>query len=364
MIQRSKIFMVDDNITNLKVGKKALENIYDVLTIPSGKKLFTILDTITPDLILLDVNMPEMDGYEVINNLKSDESTQDIPVIFLTARNDMDSELEGLNLGAIDYIYKPFTVPLLRKRIENHLLLISQKADLKRYNEDLQGLIEEKTKTVTELKNSVLNVVAELVECRDGSTGAHISRTQEYLQVMLKKMMEQMVYNSEVSKWDFNFLVPSAQLHDVGKIMIKDNILLKPGRLTNEEFEIMKTHTALGGEIIDMIAQNTTEETFLKHAKIFAVSHHEKWDGTGYPKGLSGENIPLEGRLMAISDVYDALVSERPYKIAMTHEEACSIIMEGKGRHFDPVLVDVFLSVKDDFAEIVKSFSHTINPAV
>jgi len=207
-------------------------------------------------------------------------------------------------------------------------------------------------------------VVAELVECRDGSTGAHISRTQEYLQVMLKIMMEQMVYNAEVSKLDFNFLVPSAQLHDVGKIMIKDNILLKPGRLTNEEFEIMKTHTALGGEIIDMIAQNTTEETFLKHAKIFAVSHHEKWDGTGYPKGLSGENIPLEGRLMAISDVYDALVSERPYKIAMSHEEACSIIMEGKGRHFDPVLVDVFLSVKDDFAEIVKSFSHTINPAV
>lgn len=225
MTHRSKIILVDDDMTNLTIGKNALSELYDVITIPSGKKLFGVLGTILPDLILLDINMPEMNGYDVIKVLKSEERTMNIPVIFLTAKNDMDSELNGLTLGAIDYISKPFSPPLLRRRIETHLLLRSQQADLQRYNEDLKSLVEEKTKTVIELKNAVLTVVAELVECRDDVTGMHISRTQEYLRVMLERMIQDHVYEKEVSNWDFDLLITSAQLHDVGKIMIRDSVL-------------------------------------------------------------------------------------------------------------------------------------------
>lgn len=356
MDQRHKIVLVDDDITNLTIGKNALSDIYDVLTVPSGEKFLSIVEKIEPDLVLLDVNMPEMDGYEVLKRLKQNEKTAEIPVIFLTAQSDIDSELTGLDLGAVDYIYKPFAPRLLRTRIKSHLQFSEQQLILKRYNEDLQGMVEEQTKTVLDLKNAVLNVVAELVEYRDEVTGVHIARTQEFLRAMLIYMVKNNVYTSEVSEWDTTFFIQSSQLHDVGKIMIKDSILQKPGKLTFEEFEEMKKHTEYGARIIDTIAQRTNEKRFLKFARSFAISHHEKWDGSGYPYGLQGNDIPLEGRLMAIGDVYDALISERPYKNAISHEEACKIIIEGRGTHFDPVMVDVFLSVKDEFENIVKHY--------
>lgn len=350
MEKRKKIFLVDDNATNLTVGKNALRDKYDTLTIPSGQKLLSLLQTLHPDLILLDVNMPDMDGYEVIERLKANDKTADIPVIFLTAKDDMDSELKGLTLGAIDYISKPFSPPLLRKRIDTHLLVFEQQQRLQHYNNNLQDIIDAKTKTVVELQNAVLNTVAELVECRDDVTGGHINRTQNYLQILVDAMLKQGVYLSEISDWDMNFLLPSSQLHDVGKIMIPDIILKKQGKLTSEEYEQVKQHTTQGANIIEMIEQKTHEKNFLKHAKIFALCHHEQWDGSGYPAGLAGENIPLQGRLMAIVDVYDALVSERPYKKPLSHEQALQVILEKSGSHFDPTLIQVFLSVADQFA--------------
>ncbi|MDR1935792.1 MAG: response regulator, partial [Candidatus Accumulibacter sp.] len=301
--RRYKIMLVDDNMANLAMGKNMLKDTYEVYAIPSAAKLFEILEHVTPDLILLDVMMPEMDGYEAIRQLKADQRRADIPVIFLTSRTDEHSELEGLSLGAIDYVAKPFSAPLLLKRIENHLLLVSQRMELKNYNDNLQEMVRRKTEQIVELQNAVLSTVAEMVEFRDNLTGWHVTRTQMYLELLVNMLLEEKIYDDEVSSWDLDFLIPSAQLHDVGKIAISDAILNKPGKLTFEEFEEMKKHVVIGVEAIDRIAKRTRGHAFLLHARIIAGTHHEKWDGSGYPAGLRERGIPLEGRLMAIADV-------------------------------------------------------------
>jgi len=353
--KRRKIILVDDNITNLNIGRNVLIDVYDVFTVPSGEKLLKILEKIIPDLILLDIEMPEMNGYETIKILKSNEETAHIPVIFLTAKGDAGSEFEGLSLGAIDYISKPFSPPLLLKRIEVHLLVESQKKELKNYNDNLQEMVKEKTRTVIELQNAVLKTFAEMVEFRDDITGSHIERTQMYLKIMIDGLLQDNYYKEEVSSWDLDFLIQSAQLHDVGKIAIKDSILKKTGKLTVDEFNEMKNHTTFGVTVIKKIKENTSENSFLKHAEIFAGSHHEKWDGTGYPLGLKGNDIPLQGRLMAIVDVYDVLTNERPYKKALSHEESVKIIKEESGKHFDPRLVKIFLAYEKEFLETAQS---------
>ena len=349
---RKTIFLVDDDITNLTIGDNILSEFYNVFTLNSAKLLFKMLEKHIPDLILLDVEMPEMNGYETIKLLKEKEKTGHIPVIFLTAKSDSENELEGLSLGAIDYIIKPFSPPLLLKRIEVHLLVESQKKELINFNNNLQEMVETKTKTVIELQNAILRTMAELVECRDDITGGHIERTQSYLGVLLDALLEHGLYKEEISSWNLNLVLQSTQLHDVGKIIIKDYILQKPGKLTEEEYEKIKEHTTFGEEIIERIKKNTTEQTFLDYAKVFAGSHHEKWNGTGYPRGLKGAEIPLLGRIMAIADVYDALVSDRPYKKALTNEEAIKIIIESKATHFDPDIAELFLGVSGKFNEI------------
>jgi putative two-component system response regulator len=359
---QKKIFFVDDNTANLMIGKKALIGKYHVFTIPSGTKLFELLEKVHPDLILLDIEMPEMSGFDVIKRLKADPELADIPVVFLTAKNDALNEIEGLSYGAIDYILKPFSPPILLKRIENHMIMIEQKEELnsqkeflKNYNQILRTEVEKQTERVVELQNSVLRTMSELVEYRDDITGGHIERTQEYLRVLLTELISKNIYNDITHTWKLKFLLQSSQLHDVGKIAIGDAILKKPGKLTTEEFNIMKTHTTFGERVIERIEENTSERDFLGHAKIFASTHHEKWDGSGYPKGLKYEDIPLQGRLMAIADVYDALVSSRPYKKPFSHSDACDIIVDGKGKHFDPILVEVFLRKQKDFKEILEN---------
>ena len=349
---RKTIFLVDDDITNLTIGDSTLSDFYNVFTLNSAALLFKMLQKRIPDLILLDVEMPEMNGYQTIKQLKENRETSAIPVIFLTAKSDGESELEGLSLGAIDYIIKPFSPPLLLKRIEVHLLVESQKQELINFNNNLQKMVEAKTKTVVELQNAVLKTMAELVECRDDITGGHIERTQGYLRILLNVLLEQGLYREETSSWNIDLVLQSTQLHDVGKIIIKDNILQKPGKLTEEEFELIKGHTIFGEEVIEKIKKNTTEQTFLDYAKIFAGTHHENWNGSGYPRGLKGEEIPLLGRIMAIVDVYDALVSTRPYKDAFSHEEAVQVIRDRKGIHFDPDIVDLFLNTSDKFNQI------------
>jgi len=344
------VLLVDDNIANLKIGSNFLEEKYTVATAPSAAKMFTLLKNNTPAIILLDIDMPEMNGYEAIKLLKSKPETKDIPVIFLTAKNESNDELEGLSLGAIDYITKPFNPALLLKRIEIHLLLEGQRkimekqaAELKNFNDNLQKMVEEKTQSVLELQNALLKTMAELVECHDDITGGHIERTQRGIKILLEEIENSGVYREELRGWDMDLLLQSSQLHDVGKISINDSILKKPGKLTDEEFNEMKKHTSFGEQIIEKIEALARESEFLNYAKIFAASHHEKWDGSGYPRGLKGNEIPLLGRIMAIADVYDALTSERPYKKPFTHEEAVRIITEGSGTQFDPALVESFV---------------------
>jgi putative two-component system response regulator len=364
-VGRAIVMIVDDNIANLKIAKNALSEAYDVFTVPSAAKMFELLGRNAPDMILLDINMPEMDGYAAIEILKKNPLTRDIPVIFLTAKSDSESELEGLTLGAIDYIAKPFLPQLMRKRVELHLLVESQKRELEMqartledqrrqlldFNENLQKMVDDKTGKVLELQDALLKTVADLVESRDDITGSHVERTRYGLAALVDALDDLGLYREQVEGWDIALLLQSSQLHDVGKISISDQILNKPGKLTPEEFDEMKKHTTFGVKIIEKIESDTPGSDFLRHAKIFAGTHHEKWDGTGYPYGLSRETIPLQGRLMAIADVYDALVSERPYKKAFSHDEAVKIILEGRGTHFDPVLTDVFEQVADQFKQ-------------
>ncbi|MCL2232421.1 MAG: response regulator [Treponema sp.] len=357
---RKTIFLVDDDMTNLTIGKKALADAYNVFTLSSGALMLKMLENLQPDLILLDVDMPKMDGHEAIRLLKEGKHSA-IPVIFLTALNNEEMELKGLSLGAIDYIAKPFSPPLLLKRIEVHLLVEAQKKELKEqkrellfFNNNLTQMVEEKAGTIIELKNAILSTMAEVVEYRDEITGGHIVRTQGYIKALLDAMKIGGVYAKEVAMLDEELVLQSCQLHDVGKIAITDLILNKPGKLTPEEYEIIKTHTTFGEKIILQLKQRAMDSDFLEYAKIFALSHHEQWAGGGYPNGLKGSEIPLLGRIMAISDVYDALVEPRPYKDAFPHGEAVEIMLAGRGKHFDPVLMDLFESIHSKFYNIAE----------
>jgi len=357
--EKPLVILVDDNPANLRIGKNVLSEKFAVATAPSADKMFGLLENNNPAIILLDVDMPEMNGYEAIKILKSKSQSQNIPVIFVTGRTESDDELAGLSLGAIDYITKPFQPALLLKRIEVHLLVEDQKkrlekqaAELQYFNDNLQKMVEEKTENVINLQNALLKTMAELVECRDDITGGHIERTQQGIKILLDGIAKNGLYKEETKNWNVELLLQSCQLHDVGKISIDDSILKKPGKLTDEEFEAMKKHAVFGEKIIEKIEMLAKENDFLDYANIFAASHHEKWDGTGYPYGLKEDKIPLLGRIMAIADVYDALTSERPYKKAFPHEEAVRIITEGSGKQFDPALVEIFVQTADQFKNI------------
>jgi putative two-component system response regulator len=351
---RQIIILVDDDTTSLSMGKSILEDKYILYLASCGEKLFDLINRVIPDLILLDVEMPEMNGYEVIRHLKANPDTQDIPVVFLTANADLGSELEGLNLGAIDYVTKPFSAPMLLKRIENHLLLSAQKKELRRFNLNLREMVAAQTYEIKNLQNGILNIVAEVVETRSEMASGHIERTKAYLKEMIDALIRQGIYKEETAGWEKDFLIPASQLHDVGKLCISEQILNKPGQLTEEEFEEIKKHPAYGIMIINKIKQTIGSHAFLDYAGIFIESHHERWDGTGYPAGLKGANIPLLGRLMAIADMYDALVSVRPYKQPLSPMEAKEEIIKGAGNAFDPELVEVFSTLAEEFARIAE----------
>jgi putative two-component system response regulator len=354
--ERQLVMLVDDNLANLRLGKTALSGGYDVLTTDSAERMFDLLGRRRPGLILLDVDMPALDGYEALRRLKADPATAGIPVIFLTALDHPDLELKGLALGAVDYVSKPFNPALLSQRVEIHLTMAeqrrqleSQRQSLRLYNQDLRRMVDEKAGEIIKLQNAVLKTVADLVESRDDITGEHLEHTQRGLSVMVEGLKAGGVYQDEIDGWDIPLLLESSLLHDVGKIAISDAILKKPAKLTEAEFEQMKRHAVLGVRIIERIQSYASESDFLAYAKVMAGTHHERWDGLGYPDGLAGEAIPLKGRLMAIADVYDALVAVRPYKSAFPKPTAVGIILEGRGTHFDPALVDVFEKVADRF---------------
>jgi len=334
------IFLVDDSATNLTIAEDVLSKQYRVVALPSAAKMFTTLKKIIPDLILLDIDMPEMSGFEAMEILKSGSSYSQIPVIFLTSMADPSTEARGIELGAVDFILKPFSKPVLLNRIKNHL--------------QIDELIRERTQQLARLteqlillQNGIVHTFADLVENRDKNTDGHIDRTAAYLKILIDAMLEQGVYTDEMQSWNMPSVISSARLHDLGKVVISDTILNKPDHLTEEEFQMMKMHTIEGERIIDKAIERTGDAEFLDNAKVIAAFHHERWDGTGYPYGKEKKEIPLQSRLMAIIDVYDALVNERPYKKAFTHEEAVSIISKSSGTHFDPEIVKVFISVNE-----------------
>ena len=348
---KKTIFLVDDNMTNLVIGRNALSAVYNIYTFDSGMRLLLMLGKMIPDLILLDVRMPEMDGYELMRIIKSKPETAHIPVIFLTALSNEDTELQGLSMGAVDYIVKPFSVPLLLKRIELHLLMEEQKRELLNYSTGLEAMIKEKIGEAMEQKNLVLKAITEIVDCRDELSGGHVDRIQRYLHILIEAMKEHGVYTKEVEALDVDLVLQSSALHDVGKIWISDAILLKPGKLTAEEFEEMKAHTNMGEQIIRHISEKTGKSEYLEYARTFAASHHEKWNGQGYPRGLKENQIPLLGRIIAIADVYDALTTERPYKKALSHDKAIETITKESGQHFDPSLINLIPNISEKFLE-------------
>ena len=346
------IFLVDDSPVNLNTGKTVLQEKYTVVTIPSGDKLLLMLQKAKPDLILLDVEMPGMSGYETLKKVKASPENAEIPVIFLTGKSESEDEVLGLSLGAVDYITKPFSPPLLLTRIELHLLLQSQKNELRRFNENLVAMVQERTNEITQLQNAIIRWTAEMVEFRDEETGQHVERVQKYLEILLEAMAGNERYTQDLASWDIEAFLKSTPLHDVGKIRIRDDILLKQARLTEEEFNTMKLHSLYGKIMIESLQKSVPDQTFLDYAKTLAYRHHERWDGNGYPDHLKGEEIPLQARMMAIADVYDALVSERPYKQAFSHKDAMKIISDGRGTQFDPDLVDIFIGLSQKIQEI------------
>jgi putative two-component system response regulator len=329
------IFAVDDSDTNLSVVEEALDEQYRVMTLPSAAKMFVLLEKVTPDLIMLDIEMPEMDGFAALQILKSNPLYADIPVIFLTSYTDAAIEARGFELGVIDFIAKPFSPSVLLNRLKLHL--------------HIDELIRERTAQIGRLQNGIMTVLADVVEERDKETGGHNDRTAAYIKILINAMLERGLYADEIRGWNMDMVISSARLHDVGKINILDTILNKPAKLDSDEYEKMKLHTTEGVRIINRMLKQTGEEEFLHNAKLIAEYHHERWDGTGYPHGLKGTEIPLQGRIMAIVDVYDALISWRPYKAAFTDEETISIIRAKAGNHFDPEIVRVFLEVQDQF---------------
>ena len=334
------IFIVDDKDINLKMAKDALNDLYRVMTMPSAAKMFNLLEKIKPDLILLDIEMPEMDGFEALKILKESEKYSDIPVIFLTATTDAKAEVRGFEMGVIDFITKPFSAPVLNNRIKTHLNIDSL---IRERTEQLY----QKTIQLKKIHNGTVFVVADIIEKRDEVTGSHIERTITYLNMLLEALEERGVYKNEIEEINSDIIFSSASLHDVGKIAISDTILNKPGKLTDEEFEIMKRHCIIGGNVIDQIIERTEDVIDLQYAKKSVIGHHERWDGRGYPNGLQGTEIPVIARLVSVVDVYDALASERPYKKAFSHEEAMKIITENSGSQFDPIIVKVFEEISE-----------------
>ncbi|OWQ91010.1 two-component system response regulator [Roseateles aquatilis] len=311
-----------------------------------------------PDLILLDVMMPGMDGHEVCQRLKADPATREIPVIFLTARSDVADETRGLALGAVDYITKPISPPIVRARVRTHLQLKAGADFLRDKAAYLEAEVARRSAELAAIQDVTIHAMASLAETRDSDTGNHIRRTQHYVRALAEALRGHARFRDTLTSDYIATLFKSAPLHDIGKVGIPDRILLKPGRYTPEEFEVMKDHPRLGRDAIAQAeAQLGTPVGFLSMAKDIAYGHQEKWDGSGYPQGLGGDAIPLSARLMALADVYDALICRRVYKPGMPHEQAAAIIAEGRGRHFDPDLVDAFQTIQDEFQAIAHRFA-------
>ena len=349
------ILAVDDIEANIDVLMDTLGDSHDMMVAMDGPSALeavatALADGTPPDLILLDIMMPGMDGYQVCERLKADPSTAEIPVIFLSALGEVANKTRGFEVGAVDYVTKPFEILEVRARVETHLSLAQARRALAHQNEWLEETVRQRTSELAQSQNVTIHALAGLAETRDNETGGHIRRTQNYVRVLAEHLREPFDLDAE----SIEILFKSAPLHDIGKVGIPDAILLKPGRLSEEEFELMKEHASLGMRALSQAEDSVGGEPchFLRFAKEIAHGHHERWDGSGYPQGLAGAAIPCSARLMALADVYDALISRRVYKPPFSHRRAVEIICEGRGGHFDPQVVDAFIARQEDFRQI------------
>ncbi|MDR0602067.1 MAG: response regulator, partial [Treponema sp.] len=333
-----QILVVDDNISSLKQIGAQLGSHYEVSLAKSGALALQICKQEKPDLILLDVEMPEMDGFQTLIRLKEDPDLNPIPVIFLTGNRDTETEIRALESGAMDFITKPANKDILFHRLELHLQFAAYQCSLEN--------------TVKELENSIVTSFAELIECKDDNAGTHVLRTGKYVEILGRELLKAGTFEGELSEENLDLVVRAAPFHDIGKIGVSDTLLLKEGALTAEEYEEVKKHTLIGARFLQSIYERTPEEQYLRFAKLIAESHHEKYDGTGYPHGLAGDGIPLCARIMTVANVYDGCITDRVYRKALSHEEACRIILDGKGTWFDPRIVETFEGVMDQFARL------------
>ncbi|NML24372.1 response regulator [Zoogloea dura] len=362
---RPVVLVIDDSPQNLLLIDELLSGEYRVKVAANGNRGLTIArQTPAPDLILLDVRMPDPDGFEVCRQLKADHATGDIPIIFLTALNDPADEAQGLVLGAVDYITKPVSPPILSARVRNHLRLKEVANFLRDRNAFLEAEVQRRTEESRRraeearvAQETIMISLASIAEARDNETGNHILRTQHYVRALAEQLRTHPRFAAQLNDEMIDLLFKAAPLHDIGKVGIPDRILMKPGRLTDEEMTIMKTHTTIGHDAIERTMMRVGERVpVLEVAKEIALSHQEKWDGSGYPLGLAGDAIPLSGRLMAVADVYDALISRRVYKDPIPVPETIEIMIRGRDSHFDPDILDAFLDLRGRFLEIQERF--------
>ena len=348
--ERDKILIVDDIETNRIILGEILKDKYDTELVGDGETAVKLImsGSPKPSMILLDVMMPEMDGYEVLEALKSNPSTEHIPIIFITAADSSADETKGLLLGAVDYITKPFNAEIVKARVEAQLKLYH-------YSEKLEEMVRQKVNELILSKEKMLEVMANVIEYRSVESGQHVKRTRDLTYILAKYLCENPEFDRILSIEDVDIIAKASPLHDIGKIAIPDNVLLKKSVLTFEEYDVMKTHAMLGGNLVLLMMQDAKEgDIYLECCYDIAVFHHERWDGSGYPKGVAGEDIPLAARIVTLVDVYDALIGERAYKTKMSHAEAVSIIREGAGTQFDDKITEAFLMIHDKFEKYVK----------
>ncbi len=351
-----KILIVDDKKINREILKRYLQSAgyKQVLEASSGREAVEQAKEEEPDLVLLDIVMPAMDGYEVCRQLKNDGQLKNTPVIFLSALSETKDKVKALTQGGVDYITKPFAFEEIQARVQTHLKIYYLQKDLERHNKHLEELVQAKVKEISDSQMATIFAIAHLAEKRDYDTGMHLERTSDLCRLLAIWLSDQPYYQEEITDDYVRRLCKTSVLHDIGKVGVPDAVLLKPGKLTVEEFETIKTHTTIGSHTLKEVEEKYPGNKFLVMGVQIARSHHEKWDGSGYPDGLARESIPLAARIMALVDVYDALRSKRPYKKAFSHQKSLEIIVKDRGNHFDPIIVDAFISLEKKFEQIYK----------
>ncbi len=355
-LSRCSILAVDDTKLNLNVLVNVLGEQYALSVALDGENALRYVNENIPDLILLDIMMPGINGIEVLRRLKNDDRSKEIPVLMLTALSETEQKAQCFEIGAVDYIQKPFDVNELQARVKTHLSLALARKTLKEHNQNLEVLIAQRTRELLVTQQATMESMAALAEYRDPETGQHINRVKGYVEILAKELSKQPLFAKQLPLTTIDVLIRSAPLHDIGKVGVRDEILLKAGPLNDEEFAEMKRHTEYGAQVILSVEKKVGPMPFLNAAREMAHFHHEKWDGSGYPTGISGTDIPLGARIMALADVYDALISRRVYKKPLPHAKAVEIIIEEKGKNFDPDIVQVFSRCSEQFRKIALKF--------